>query len=337
MSRSIPGPSETSPFVALGLTGAQALHLLGDGRVRARIARDPAFTVVGIDRLSAPEDSQSPADVDPSVVATALAAEGAGPLLVSAVARREHPYNLARRVLSLDHLSHGTSGLVLGQGNPHGAGEGGEDSTAPDTAAAVTGLWQSWPRDSIIGDKDAGVLVDAARIRRVDHTGVVDVAGPLSVPSSLQGTPVLGWYAGDHSAVRAAPAIADLVLLGGSPDVQAVRDAVVEINGRAILVAEIAVPVPTGGEGAALDEVGRQVAALTEAGAAGVVLRTAQISHPADDIGFLLDVVLPALSTEDGRAGRRGTLRDRLGATPPEPLLADARGVFPPPTTSVYQ
>lgn len=340
MSRSFPRTVDGVPFVGVALTGAEALHLLGDSALRDRAARESTFTIVGIDRLSPlSAGGRAEQDVDPSIVAAALAAEDAGPLLVAAAARYEFPYNLARRVLSLDHLSRGTSGLVTGLQSRGEESPGDDDArAAADVAVAVTKLWQSWPKESIVGDKETGVLVDAGRISRIDHTGAVDIAGPLSVPTSPQDTPVLCWYAADRTAVRDTPAIADLVVLGGAPDVREIRSAVAELDGRALPIAAI----PIGASGVrgedAVDEVRRRVAALADAGASGVLLRTAEPSDAAADLRFLLGEVLPALPPAGVvRGPAAGTLRARLGTPAPASLLTGAAPAFPPPTTAVYR
>ena len=53
-------------------------------------------------------------------------------------------------------------------------------------------LWDSWEDDAVIGDKAAGRYADPARIHPVDHAGeYFRVRGPLNVPRSPQGRPLL--------------------------------------------------------------------------------------------------------------------------------------------------
>jgi FMN-dependent oxidoreductase (nitrilotriacetate monooxygenase family) len=53
-------------------------------------------------------------------------------------------------------------------------------------------LWSSWDPDALVLDKESGVFADPARIRRVDHDGeYFRTRGPLNVPHSPQGRPVL--------------------------------------------------------------------------------------------------------------------------------------------------
>lgn len=140
---------------------------------------------------------------DPSVAALALglAEPGIG-VIIETVAGDDEPYNLARRILSIDHLTSGRAGVLLTVDRDDTAGR----AAAVDEARLLRELWNSWPLDAIVGDPEAGVFADTDRIRRVDHRGAFDVTGPLGTPSSPQGEPVLLWGGDD------APDDADLAL-----------------------------------------------------------------------------------------------------------------------------
>ena len=98
---------------------------------------------------------------------------------------REHPYNLARRIGSLDHLTGGRAGVVV---RPLAPGD--------DAARAAEALWlvqqllQTWPLDSFAPDGSAPAIADVERIWAPRHEGRYRVAGPLTTPSSPQGLPV---------------------------------------------------------------------------------------------------------------------------------------------------
>src|SRR5690606_32149727 len=80
-------------------------------------------------------------------------------LIVSASPQRDHPYNLARRVSTDDHITGGRSGLLLGlhdEGAPSSSPEVGawggaglgtgaplDAETLADAALAIRRLWQS--------------------------------------------------------------------------------------------------------------------------------------------------------------------------------------------------
>lgn len=331
------------PIVAVGFTGQEAVRLLDDSAVHDSWAgTGAAFGVVGIDRIarSARTDTgPEPTDIDPSLVATALATAGGPPLVVTGTAHHDLPYNLARRVLSLDHLTHGRTGLLFGARDPRGHGEtawhGGAELgavTAADTASAIARLWQSWPLDSIVADKESGILVQSDRIRRVDHHGVVDIAGPLSAPASVQGAPVLAWYADDDDLLAEIPAVTDLVVLGGVPDPGTVVSRLRTERGSSNIVVLIEVPVGTDAT-----RTDTAVGAALGAGADGVLLRSAEPA--ADDPARLLDRVRAVAGAfgESAPVDTGSTLRALLGIGAPIPLLESATPAFAPPTTSVYR
>ena len=322
------------PTIATALTTAEATAVLGDPGLRAAWSRHrAAFTVIGIDRLAGAAAGFTPAagDLDPSVLATALATYGGPAVVFAAAAHIDLPYNLARRALSLDHLTGGRSGVLLGSRDPRGRTESawsgaglGADAelgaeTTADTARAVVELWQSWPLDSIVGDKVSGILVHSDRIRRVGHRGATRTAGPLSIPTSLQGTPVLGRYGTDPRARFLGPG--DFAVLGGLPDRTAVATAAGN-PGRALAEASIQ----------DLDE----AAGLLTAGAHGLLLRTTTGGTPAETAAHLLRTDLAARFPEAVPPGRT-TLRDTLGLPPPADLLSAAPAAFTTPSTNVYR
>ncbi|WP_413602091.1 LLM class flavin-dependent oxidoreductase [Curtobacterium sp. Curtsp57] len=162
-----------------------------------RIRRTDADTVVlGADRF-VQEQAHGPR-VDPTSAALALGrALPAHRFLIAVAPTRDHPYNVARRVLSLDHVLAGRVGLLVGA-HDHGAHDpAADDERSHDPAEfarVVRGLWATWPFDSIVGDRSTGVFADTDRIRPLDHDGGPGgyrVRGPLTTPSRPGGSPVL--------------------------------------------------------------------------------------------------------------------------------------------------
>jgi len=182
----------------------------GVARLADRIARSGAVAVViGADRFDPGRGRGHRVDPTSAALALGRALPELG-LIVATAPTREHPYNVARRVLSLDHVLDGRVGLLVGT-RDHGAPTAARTHDAAEFAEVVRGLWRTWPLDSIVGDRDAGLFVHAERIRPLDHDGGPEgyrVRGPLTTPSSRQGEPVLAvWH-----DVPAADA--DLVLGG---------------------------------------------------------------------------------------------------------------------------
>ncbi|WP_280434721.1 hypothetical protein [Nocardia carnea] len=323
-----------TPILALAVTTAEAAAILADNTLRTAWERQPAaFAVIGIDRLTG--SAPAATDLDPSLLATALATYGGPPVLFAAAAHIDLPYNLARRALSLDHLTRGRSGILLGSRDTRGrtgdawsgAGLGssaeiGPETTA-DTARALIGLWQSWPRDSIIGDKDSGILVRSERIRRVDHRGVTRTAGPLSIPASAQGTPVLARYITGPESEISRTDTGDLTVLGGFPDRGSVAAALEHRT----------TPLVT--ESADIDTAD----VLLTAGAHGILLRTGIGGSPAETATDLLRTAAAFVADRGGPGAldSDATLRNVLGLAPPADLLADAPPAFAVPSPAVYR
>ncbi|MFJ1456738.1 hypothetical protein [Nocardia sp. N2S4-5] len=323
------------PLVVPAPTTAEASAILTDPTLLAAWRRHPAvFAVIGIDRLGVPDPSAPAGDLDPSLLATALAATGGPAVVVAAAAHIDLPYNLARRVLSLDQLSRGRAGLLLGTHDPRGrtpdawsgAGLGHRAAlgpeTAADTARALTELWHSWPRDSIVGDKKSGILVRSHRIRRVDHRGAATTAGPMSIPASVQGAPVLGWYSTDPTGADRPADLADLVVLGGlhRPEIATAATA----HGPRTLV-EVSADAPG------------DAAHLLAAGADGILLRTADPLPPGRSAERLLRTTVDLIGRPDRANGDRITLRDALGLAAPADPLPTAEPAFPAPTPAAYR
>lgn len=123
-------------------------------------------------------------------------------LIATASTTYTEPYNLARQFASLDHLSGGRVGWNIVTSWVGGAGPNFGYERAPNHSEryaradefleVVTALWDSWSDDAIVDDPASGRFLDPARIRRIAHKGRhYSVAGPLNLPRTPQGRPVL--------------------------------------------------------------------------------------------------------------------------------------------------
>lgn len=161
--------------------------------------------------------------LDPTIVLAQVAAatEFLG-LIGTASTTYNSPYNLARRFASLDIASHGRVGWnIVTTADATASRNFGFDDVeahadrydrAQEFADVVTALWDSWEDDAFIGDKASGRFVDPAKVHPINHRGrFYSVRGPLSVPRSPQGRPVLvqagGSADGQRLAARNAEAI----------------------------------------------------------------------------------------------------------------------------------
>ncbi|OSC42709.1 F420-dependent methylene-tetrahydromethanopterin reductase [Mycobacterium decipiens] len=123
------------------------------------------------------------------------------------------PFEVARQFATLDHLSGGRAGwnVVTSSDAFTGANfrrggfldHGDRYRRAEEFLAVARQFWNSWAPDAVIADIDAGVYVDADRIRGVEHRGPqFDVRGFATLPAGPQGHPVL-LQAGDSAEGRA--------------------------------------------------------------------------------------------------------------------------------------
>lgn len=182
--------------------------------------------------------------LDPLVVLSALAGitHRIG-LIGTASTSFDHPFHLARRFASLDHISGGRAGWnIVTSSNALEAYNFGLDAMpehgeryarAQDVTEAVLALWDSWSRDARIADKQAGRYLDAAEVRTVDHAGpFVRTRGPLNVPRSPQGRPLLAQAGASEAGRDFAARHADLVFTVQA-DLEAAREFYSEMKARA--------------------------------------------------------------------------------------------------------
>lgn len=112
------------------------------------------------------------------------------------------PYNLARQILSIDHISGGRAGWNLVTTDPKGAGDnfGLEKAIsheerfkiAKEYLDVIEGLWDSYEDDALVQDKDHNIFLDPTKLHTMDHRGqYFRVKGPLNICRSPQGRPVV--------------------------------------------------------------------------------------------------------------------------------------------------
>ena len=133
-------------------------------------------------------------------------------LIATASTTYSAPYDLARRLATIDHLSGGRAGWNIVTTRYAGAAGNFGLAAHPNPAdryaraeefvEVVTRLWDSWDGRAVIGDQEKGVWADTDLIRPVDfHGRFFDVSGALTLPRSPQGRPAAG--RGDLHRARA--------------------------------------------------------------------------------------------------------------------------------------
>ena len=112
------------------------------------------------------------------------------------------PFHVARTFATLDHLSGGRAawnvvtsvndGEAQNYGVEHHLDHDARYDRADEFLEATTGLWDSWDDDALVLDRATGVFADPAKVHELNHDGEwFRVRGPLTVPRSPQGRPVL--------------------------------------------------------------------------------------------------------------------------------------------------
>jgi len=180
------------------------------------LAAASAAEEAGFDFVCLPERP----GLDPIALSAGLSAVTDSIGLIPAVSAPFHrPYNLARRMGSIDHISRGRFGWSLQAIPPaqeaarfaHMALPATDDAAprATELAAVIAGLWDSWDDDAFMRDKASGQYFDRAKFHWLNHEGPhYRVRGPLDTARPPQGRPPLmvqgGTDVGDALAAAAA-------------------------------------------------------------------------------------------------------------------------------------
>jgi FMN-dependent oxidoreductase (nitrilotriacetate monooxygenase family) len=122
------------------------------------------------------------------------------------------PFNVARRLASLDLISGGRAGWnVVTSGDEGTAGNYSKEEhfdydtrygRALEHVRVVQGLWDSYEDDAFPRDRESGVFFDPSKQHKLNHRGeYFQVVGPLNLERSPQGQPVI-FQAGDSEQGR---------------------------------------------------------------------------------------------------------------------------------------
>ncbi|RKR75203.1 NtaA/DmoA family FMN-dependent monooxygenase [Frondihabitans australicus] len=154
------------------------------------------------------------------------------------------PFDIARRIASLDLISHGRAGwnIVTSQ-DPGTAGNFSRDAhggygtryrRATESVEVVRGLWSSYDDDAFATSHDAPAFLNPAGQHRLDHVGeFFQVTGPLNIQRSPQGEPVL-IQAGASDEGRDLSAKAGEVIFSFSPTLASALSFADDVTARAL-------------------------------------------------------------------------------------------------------
>jgi FMN-dependent oxidoreductase (nitrilotriacetate monooxygenase family) len=143
------------------------------------------------------------------------------------------PFHVARTFATLDHLTCGRAawnvvtsindGEAQNFGVDHHLGHDERYDRADEFLEATTRLWDTWEDDALILDREGGVFADPDKVSELKFEGEwFRVRGPLTVPRSPQGRPVL-LQAGSSGRGRDFAARWAELIFTGDPGIEVAR------------------------------------------------------------------------------------------------------------------
>lgn len=151
-------------------------------------------------------------------------------LVATASSTYNSPFNLARRLASLDHISNGRAGWnVVTSFDSQVSKNFGLDEhldyatrygRALEFVEVARGLWDSYEDDAFPADVERGVFLEPTKLHAVNHVGEhFKVAGPLNLARSQQGQPVIFQAGVSEDGRNLAAHVAEGIFAPGtSPD-----------------------------------------------------------------------------------------------------------------------
>ena len=176
------------------------------------IGTDPAFKGTWDTYLE--EAVQIPVNDSFTLIAALVGATERLGLTFTSSILQSHPFDFARKVSTLDHLSSGRIGWNIVTSVSHNAAQNfGFDRIVPhderyrwahEYVDVVYKLWEgTWDNDALINDKQRGIYADPTKVHRIHHESErYKVLGPHLTTPSPQRTPVL-FQAGSSRTGRA--------------------------------------------------------------------------------------------------------------------------------------
>lgn len=153
------------------------------------------------------------------------------------------PFHVARLFASLDQLSGGRAGWNLVTSSAasealnfsHAAHAPHADryARADEFVRVVMGLWDSWEDDAFLFDKENGLYFDPEKLHFLNHKGEhFAVRGPLMMPRSPQGRPLIV-QAGQSEDGRALAAATADVIFTVQQNIEPAREFYADVKQRA--------------------------------------------------------------------------------------------------------
>jgi FMN-dependent oxidoreductase (nitrilotriacetate monooxygenase family) len=239
------------------------------------------------------------------------------------------PFNIARQILSLDHISNGRAGWNLVTTDPKGSSDnygrfhaishGERYAIGEEAWHVVTGLWDSFEDDALPQDKENGVFLIPEKLHALNHKGkYFESKGPLNLHRSAQGRPIVFTATASDDGLAFAARFIDCVFTPGSYGIgvnqafyrklkaKAVEygrdpDAVAILPGCTPLIA------PTRAAAQAIQEARRQ-----QIGVEGAIKYLSGSFHGFDLRKYALDEPFPLSAIESVAEGFKGNMTHML-------------------------
>jgi FMN-dependent oxidoreductase (nitrilotriacetate monooxygenase family) len=150
------------------------------------------------------------------------------------------PYNVARMIAAIDHLSEGRVGWnVVTSSEDAAAKNYGRDLAEHDSRYdqadefidIVKQLWASWEPDAVVMDHEHNIYADYTKVHEINYVGkYYSCQGPLNIPAGPQGQPVICQAGGSPRGMDFAAENADTILAipKGVAAMKAYRDGIRE-------------------------------------------------------------------------------------------------------------
>jgi FMN-dependent oxidoreductase (nitrilotriacetate monooxygenase family) len=187
------------------------------------LADHSAIVVHDLPKGAFGRNQEGNAEFEPLTLLAALSQATTKVGLVATASTTFHePYQLARQFLSIDHMSGGRAGWnVVTSSRDAEAQNFGQDKIleknlryerAKEALDVVFGLWESWEEDAFPRDRKTGIFFDPAKMHPIEHVGkYFKVRGPLTLPRSPQGRPIIAQAGASVDGADFAASVADIV------------------------------------------------------------------------------------------------------------------------------